>query len=576
MKIKSYLIFLSLLSIFASIGKAQSEIVRYDLKKDNYLFIYPWKYKFGDQPQWANPVYNDSAWAFINDKKAANENRKDIRWYRTWITFTGEKHPYDFLMLRAYNLVSAFEFYWDGVLIYKSGEVGHDESSEKPGKLTNIIQLKNEYVSPGRHLLSVRLSNFHLDYPYSNVWIYLNYGSDFYSKLNIEQNYALFIGGIFFLVIIFSLALYFGSSLKSEYLLFAFFATVRFLASLRLVIRDNLHLNSVYLPFVEFQYADLIAYILLNWFVIYTFDFRKKQIHIIVSAVISIFLQLLLGNKFVHLGALYSSIFLVQMLWQKQSGAIPALLGIIFITSANFIPFLAKGKVPYYTYIAGQILFIFCIISAISRKLKKQTDLFEASRLRSARLETDLLKKNIQPHFIMNTLLSIISWIKKEPNVAIQQIRALADEFRMVNKISPEKEIPIEQEIQLCQAHLELMSYRMNAQYNLVTENICKDETIPPMIFHTLIENGLTHAYKSRENGTFKLSCQKENGQIRYTLTNEGSLLSKIVDKSDDEIKEGMGLKYIRARLDECYGKKWKMDYTINDDSWEFNLFIMK
>ncbi|MCZ7616256.1 MAG: histidine kinase [Ignavibacteriaceae bacterium] len=87
-----------------------------------------------------------------------------------------------------------------------------------------------------------------------------------------------------------------------------------------------------------------------------------------------------------------------------------------------------------------------------------------------------MLKKNINPHFVLNTLTSIIAWLRKDSASAIKLIEALAEEFRMINQVSALKLIPITQEIDLCKAHLKIMSYRKGADYNLETMDI--DEKI--------------------------------------------------------------------------------------------------
>ncbi|MCB0294650.1 MAG: histidine kinase, partial [Calditrichaeota bacterium] len=157
--------------------------------------------------------------------------------------------------------------------------------------------------------------------------------------------------------------------------------------------------------------------------------------------------------------------------------------------------------VVWYVYTAGIVFFIFCVMLSISRQIKQQNQQHEVAKLRSARLETELLKKHIQPHFLMNTLLSIISWIREDPPTAIKLIQSLAEEFRMINQISSQTEIPLSDEVALCRTHLTLMGYRQDVQYALEAQNLPGEEKIPPMIFHTLIENGLTHAYRSGENG---------------------------------------------------------------------------
>jgi LytS/YehU family sensor histidine kinase len=123
------------------------------------------------------------------------------------------------------------------------------------------------------------------------------------------------------------------------------------------------------------------------------------------------------------------------------------------------------------------------------------------AQLKAARLENELLRKNINPHFLLNTLTSIIVWLRKDSKSAIKLIEALAEEFRTILQVSALRRIPMKQEIDLCKAHLRIMSYRRGADYRLETSGLVEEEEIPPMIFHTLIENGLSHGYETKMQG---------------------------------------------------------------------------
>ena len=86
------------------------------------------------------------------------------------------------------------------------------------------------------------------------------------------------------------------------------------------------------------------------------------------------------------------------------------------------------------------------------------------SLVQSTRLRLELLKKNIQPHFLMNTLTSLIDWIEETPKKGVLFIEALAKEFDLLNQIENQTLIPVSQEIALCRAHLEIMEYRERSE----------------------------------------------------------------------------------------------------------------
>ena len=147
---------------------------------------------------------------------------------------------------------------------------------------------------------------------------------------------------------------------------------------------------------------------------------------------------------------------------------------------------------------------------------------------------------------------------------AIKLIEALAEEFRMINQISTLKQIPISHEIDLCRAHLKIMSFRKGADYKLETIDIDEKDTIPPMIFHTLVENGITHGYEKKIAGTFKLQMIKNSNSVKYVLKNDGDF-----NPEESKGSTGFGAKYIKGRLEESYPGKWDFTSSKSDEGWE-------
>ena len=64
--------------------------------------------------------------------------------------------------------------------------------------------------------------------------------------------------------------------------------------------------------------------------------------------------------------------------------------------------------------------------------------------------------------------------------------------------------VPIEQEIEMCHSYLTIVGIQQRALYKLEISGISGEEMIPPAIFHTLIENGITHGFSGQENTLFK------------------------------------------------------------------------
>jgi LytS/YehU family sensor histidine kinase len=195
---------------------------------------------------------------------------------------------------------------------------------------------------------------------------------------------------------------------------------------------------------------------------------------------------------------------------------------------------------------------------------------FQEEQIRTMRLELELIKANIHPHFMLNSINAAIMWIKEDPATAEKLLHALSQELKQLLRIVGEKVIPIEEEIRICRMHLEVMSLRHDKSFTLRLEGIDTDENIPPLVFHTLVENGLTHGYAGRDEGVFVLNRSEHGDRIRYRLFNDGSVGKKNTESS------GLGLKYVRARLKEAYGRKWTLDSHAVDGGWSVIIEIQK
>jgi LytS/YehU family sensor histidine kinase len=205
------------------------------------------------------------------------------------------------------------------------------------------------------------------------------------------------------------------------------------------------------------------------------------------------------------------------------------------------------------------------ILGSLTLSLRKQQQEHDAAIINSSRLEIELLKKNIQPHFILNTLTAVEEWIEESPPTAIKFIDALAGEFRIMSKMAHEKLVPLAQELDLCESHLKIMSYRKNVDFRL---NAVVDYPVdvPPAIFHTLIENAITHNNYRKGVIEFKLTQEISDGHLRFDFSSPD--MARKLASHEEVPTSGTGLKYIRARLEESFANNWKLEETQQVDEW--------
>ena len=219
----------------------------------------------------------------------------------------------------------------------------------------------------------------------------------------------------------------------------------------------------------------------------------------------------------------------------------------------------------FYYYDALLFISFFYLIThnllSLSKYQKQMVDERNNALIRSARLELDLLKKSLQPHFLMNTLTSIIEWIERDPAKSVHFVEALAEEFKLLIRISDKKLIPLKQELALCDLHLNIMNMRKNIRYIFDYSAAYVNTQIPPGVIHTIIENGISHSTR-KEMLRFTMKTTPTTEGMTHEIITEGSALD------DKKVIEGTGTKYIKARLAEAFDRNWDFQQQQEKEGW--------
>ena len=134
-----------------------------DIDKNGALLT-TWKYHPGDNPEWANPAFDDTAWesaqSLLFKKELPESGWEGIGWFRLHLSVPDEQLWNMPLALHVMFQVGASEIYLDGNLIYAFGKVGTSEEEEKPywERDPQVISFSGKT----EHLIAIRYSNFSL------------------------------------------------------------------------------------------------------------------------------------------------------------------------------------------------------------------------------------------------------------------------------------------------------------------------------------------------------------------------------------------------------------------------------
>ncbi len=173
----------------------------------------------------------------------------------------------------------------------------------------------------------------------------------------------------------------------------------------------------------------------------------------------------------------------------------------------------------------------------------------------------------------MNTLTSVMECVEATPEKSIQFIDSLAREYRLLYDVASKSTIPLSKELELCHSFLEIMRFRKDIDYRLNIRNIDLDSEIPPLVLHTLFENSITHnLYEEGQEVVFDLNMSDDGEKRRITFhapTTNHSAKTRAAGN-------GMGLKYVRARLEESYPEAWSLSETQTPSHWVTTIEITK
>jgi two-component sensor histidine kinase len=524
----------------------------------------------GDEARWKDSDFDDSEWQLVDLTKNKQPHPKSgIFWLRTKVQIEQEVPATESFAFYHSIITSAYELYWDGQLIQSNGKVGAIAEDEIPGKVTGIAQIPQELVQPGDHLLALRISNHYLARTPLILSLKLGTYDGLLKSINSTNRSVFFIIAVFLTATMFNLILYFGFNRKIAYLFFSLYCIAH---ALKIGLKPHWLFSDIdfvaYRWNLEFVYvAVILGGFFLVAFLISEFVIPRKNFLLATLAGFCVLSYFFLNER-IYLFASITFAILVSIyaVWRKMDGSILSLIG---LAGFSVLTYLGYQDILNFGYFVGIMFFILCMALSIGRQVAKQNRMREEAMLKSSRLENQLLKKNIQPHFIMNSLTSLQELLEQDPHRASEFIEALADEFRIFSKISSQKLIPIEDELSISKAHLRIMEFRKEAKFTLESHGISGHERVPPAIFHTLIENGLTHGYGKKKSGRFVLSKERINNGTRFKLFNDSE-----ASAPDHGNANGTGLKYVEARLEESYPGRWKLDSAPVERGWTVTIEI--
>lgn len=194
---------------------------------------------------------------------------------------------------------------------------------------------------------------------------------------------------------------------------------------------------------------------------------------------------------------------------------------------------------------------------------KQKTLLLENEKLQAEML---LLKTQISPHFLFNTLNNIYTLTLIKSDDAPKMLSTLSDILRYFLYEGSKTSVFLKSEIDVIFKYIQIQKYRQIPGKNNISFKIIGNTTglkVPPLLYMTLLENAFKH-------GDI-IEVEKGFVDIQFTIT--GNDIELVIENSysEKEKSNGIGLKNIKSQLDILYASAYNMQ--INTEN---NLFKLK
>ena len=202
---------------------------------------------------------------------------------------------------------------------------------------------------------------------------------------------------------------------------------------------------------------------------------------------------------------------------------------------------------------------------------------FESQKLRDELInqqqasELALMRSQVNPHFLFNTLNNIYSLVYRKSDEAPEAVMKLSSIMRYMLYDSAARKVPLEKEVEYLKSYIELQNLRIKHPdfVSLEIDGDIEGKTIAPMLLISFVENAFKHSNKSQRPG-IRIYLAALNGTIIFKVMN----YLRHASSATDEPTGGISLGTIKRRLELIYPGKHKLLISQDTETFSINLEI--
>lgn len=480
---------------------------------------------------------------------------KGMATYRVHVTGAEAGAQYG---IRIQEMATVYRLYIDDALVARNGSFGDDESapaSDYRPQLTEfisssesfdlILQIANDAYSTGGMWEPVIFGTYKqvsaFDRLLSNIGAFAVsalvvtclFFLIFFSAQRGERD-MLILSGIGALVLLRFLMI-------GDVALTLIFPAMSISTMVRLNFLASFWIQFLLLYFVYYVYGNLVRKWQISALLVYSIASTLFTLLFPFQTVTSAYM---LMNGVLLLVIVVIAVQLTRASWQGREGA-PLLLGAIclimlLIFYELFMPDRSTGYYLLMNLHFDYMIFVFAQVAVVAQRYR-----------RAQELEVAHLKGQIRPHFIHNSLTSIISISRTDPDRARELLVDFSSYLRGFYDYDRDELVTFKEELELVRAYVSLEQARFGEKLRVEYRIEAEGFLLPSLILQPLVENAFVHGLREKDGGgTVTIYSGKvKNGKIRVGVRDDGVGISARTATA----RRGVGIENINRRLSRLY-----------------------
>jgi two-component system, LytTR family, sensor kinase len=173
---------------------------------------------------------------------------------------------------------------------------------------------------------------------------------------------------------------------------------------------------------------------------------------------------------------------------------------------------------------------------------------------RLAKTHLQVLKMQLQPHFLFNTLNTIAELVHTEPEAADQMITRLGRLLRLSLDHASHQVVPLRQEADFLRVYIEIEQVRFQDRLQVVWDLApdTLEAAVPTLLWQPVLENAIRHGVTPLAGrGRIVITSRREDEDLVLEIRDNGQGLPP-----SGETRQGVGLRNVRERVDQLYGAR--------------------